>query len=393
MASNPADVSRLASIRESRVLRRRRLLTIAHSYCVELNRRLPQELARAGWEVVAVAPERFRGDFGWHVTETARNEPCRVVPVPVHFSRPVHTMLYGREISTLLEQPWDLIHCWEEPYVAAAAQIARAASARVPLVFATFQNISKRYPLPFGWIEKYALGRADGMIAYGDTSRVVLETRGWSGRTRTIPPGVDVDRFTPDAAAGDRVRRECGWNGSDAPVVGFVGRFVPEKGIKRLTAALDRVSQPWRALFVGSGPLDSDIRAWARRYGDRVRIQAAVPHDDVPAYLNAMDVLCAPSQTTARWREQFGRMLIEGFACGVPVIASDSGEIPNVVADAGVVVPEADDRAWTQAIETMVSDAHRRADLSRRGRERAISVYAWPLVAQRHIDFFEELIR
>ena len=77
---------------------RRRLLTIAHSYCVELNRRLPQELARRGdWEVTAVAPARFRGDFGWHVTKADADEPCHVVPVPVHFAGRVHTMLYGKE--------------------------------------------------------------------------------------------------------------------------------------------------------------------------------------------------------------------------------------------------------------------------------------------------------
>jgi len=375
---------------------RRRLLTIAHSYCVELNRRLPQELARAGgWDVVAVAPARFRGDFGWHVTEAKPDEPCRVVPVPVHFSRPVHTMLYGRALSTLLAEPWDLVHCWEEPYVAAAAQIARATPARVPLVFATFQNIVKRYPPPFSWIEKYALGRADAMIAYGETSREVLDARGWSGRTRTIPPGVDVAMFTPDAAARDRVRSTLGWTSGndDVPVVGFIGRFVPEKGIARLTAALDRARAPWRALFLGSGPLDADIRAWSRRHGDRVRIQSAVPHADVPEYLNAMDILCAPSQTTEKWREQFGRMLIEAFACGVAVIASDSGEIPHVVGDAGVIVPEADGEAWVRAIGDLLTDPQRRRTLSRRGRDRAVGVYAWPLVARRHLDFFAELIR
>jgi glycosyltransferase involved in cell wall biosynthesis len=375
--------------------KRRRLLTIAHSYCVELNRRLPQELARlGGWDVVAVAPARFRGDFGWHVTASTPDEACRVVPVPVHFARPVHTMVYGGALGDLLAQPWDLVHCWEEPYVAAAAQIARATSPRVPLVFATFQNIVKRYPPPFGWIEKYALGRADGMIAYGDTSREVLDARGWSGRTRTIPPGVDVERFRPDAGARDRIRRELGWaDPDDAPVVGFLGLFVPEKGLSRLTAALEAVKTPWRALFIGSGPLEAQIRAWSRRFGDRVRVQAAVPHDAVPAYLNAMDVLCAPSQTTNKWREQFGRMLVEAFASGVPVVASDSGEIPHVVGDAGVVVPEADHAEWVRAIETLLVDNRRRAELSRRGRARAVETYAWPVVARRHLDFFGELLR
>ncbi len=74
----------------------------------------------------------------------------------------------------------------------------------------------------------------------------------------------------------------------------------------------------------------------------RVRVLTGVAHDDVPEHLNAMDLLCAPSQTTTRWREQFGRMLIEAMACGVPVVASRSGEIPHVVGDAGLVVDEAD---------------------------------------------------
>ena len=83
-----------------------RLLTIGHSYCVELNRRLPQELARNGnWEVTAVAPARWRGDFGWHTTAAGAAEACRVVPVPVRFSRRIHTMLFGADVARLLRQP------------------------------------------------------------------------------------------------------------------------------------------------------------------------------------------------------------------------------------------------------------------------------------------------
>ena len=145
-------------------------------------------------------------------------------------------------------------------------------------------------------------------------------------------------------------------------------------------------------MFIGSGPLDRELQTWARRYGGRVRVQAAVSHDDVPAYLNAMDVLCAPSQTTARWREQFGRMLIEAFSCGVPVIASTSGEIPHVVADAGVILEEDDRDGWVRAIKELLANPARRSDLSRRGRARAVSTFAWPVVARQHLDFFNELI-
>jgi glycosyltransferase involved in cell wall biosynthesis len=390
---------------------RRRLLTIGHSYCVALNRRLPYEIARAGdWDVTAVGPARFRGDFGWHTLEPTAAELCRVVPVPVRFGRRIHLMRYGRELSALLAEPWDLVHCWEEPYVAAAAQIARGVAPDVPLVIATFQNISKKYPPPFNWIERYSMRRADGVIAFGRTTAEVVTGKEWGRRdwgrvsllgTETrpptearprpvavIPPGVDLAQFRPDEAR--RAATLAGLEWSDgAPVVGFIGRLVPEKGIELLMTVLDRMTTPWRTLVVGSGPLLPMVSAWGRRHGERVRVVATARHDEVPAYLNAMDVLCAPSRTTRRWREQFGRMLIEAFASGVAVIASTSGEMPYVVADAGLLVAEDDLPGWSRAIEMLTTDRMRRCELARRGRERAESVYSWPVVARQHLEFFE----
>jgi phosphatidylinositol alpha-1,6-mannosyltransferase len=316
-----------------------------------------------------------------------------VVPVPVHFSRSIHLMLYGRELSKLLSEPWDLVHCWEEPYVVAAAQVAFATPRRVPLVFATFQNISKRYPPPFNWIERHTMARASGIIAFGRTVLDVVSPRTPPGTPiRVISPGVDVTQFTPDSNARSDVLQRCGWN-EGIPVVGFLGRFVSEKGCLFLTRILDRLETPWRALFVGFGPLEAELRAWSRRHGDRVRIETAVQHHDVPPYLNAMDVLCAPSQTTDGWREQFGRMLIEAFACGVPVVGSDSGEIPYVVADAGVVVGERDADGWKEAIARLLADPGLRTDFAGRGRRRAVASFAWPIVARQHLDFFDELAR
>jgi glycosyltransferase involved in cell wall biosynthesis len=378
---------------------RRRLLTIGHSYAVGLNRRLAHELAKTGqWDVTAVAPARFRGDFGWHVARPEAPEMpdmnawCTLEAVPVHFSRKVHVMLYGRRLAQLLRKPWDLVHCWEEPYIAAAAQVAYRTPPNVPLVFATFQNINKGYPPPFNWIERYTLGRADGMIAFGHTVLEVLAARGFrSSRASVIPPGVDAGKFSPDPEARARVRASLGWS-DDVPVVGFLGRFVQEKGLAQLTRVLDAVTVPWRALFVGSGPLESDVRAWARRYAGRVAIETTVGHDDVPRWLNAMDVLCAPSQTTPGWREQFGRMLIEAFACGVPVVASDSGEIPYVVGSAGLVIAEGDADGWRKSLTDLLSDPSLRQELSRRGRQRALTTYDWPIVARQHSDFFEQVI-
>jgi glycosyltransferase involved in cell wall biosynthesis len=373
--------------------RRRRLLTIGHSYCVDVNRRFAHALARHGdWDVTVVGPAHFLGDFRPHTLRPDPGEPCAVIPVPVYFSRRVHTMLYGRPLMELLKESWDLVHCWEEPYVAAAAQVAYAASSGVPLVFATFQNITKRYPPPFNWIERYAMARADGVIAFGQTVFDVVSPRAPRDvPIRVIPPGVDVEHFAPDAHARSRMFANYGWS-DGPPVVGFLGRLVPEKGCLFLAAVLDQLSVDWRAVFIGSGPLESDLRRWSLRHGDRVRIETRVPHGEVPKYLAGMDVLCAPSQTTAAWREQFGRMLIEAFAAGVPVLASDSGEIPHVVGNAGMVVSESDRAAWGQALSGLLADPARRADFAERGRKRAASAFSWPVVARQHAEFFDHVI-
>jgi len=377
----------------TRLRARRRVLTIGHSYAVGVNRRLAEEIARASdWDVTVVAPERFRGDFGWHHVEPAAGERCTIEAVPLHFGRRVHTMLYGRALTTLLRQRWDLVHCWEEPYVAAAAQVAATTSPRVPLVFATFQNIDKRYPPPFNWMEKYVLERADAVVAFGRTIADVLVGRGFpAARTCIISPGVDVASFSPNAAAGAGIRSRVGWSG-DTPVVGFLGRFVPEKGLPALMRILDGTNAPWRALLVGNGPLEAEVRAWAAKHGDRVALATTVAHDEVPAYLNAMDVLCAPSQSTRRWREQFGRMIIEAFACGVPVVASECGEIPHVVGDAGIVLGEREERRWSDTLARLLENPGDRGELAARGRERAVSVFDWAKVGQRHVDLFSAMI-
>ena len=372
---------------------RRRLLTIGHSYSVALNRRLAQALAvRGDWDVTVAAPQRFRGDFRVHELSVEPGARYALEALPARPTRPVHLMLYGSRLRELLQQSWDLVHCWEEPYVAAAGQLAGWTPPEVPLVFATFQNISKRYPPPFNWFERRTLGRADGVIAFGETVRATLLTRRpRPARVRVIPPGVDTHHFVPDANARRQVRQSLGW-GDGTPVVGFLGRFVVEKGVGWLTRVLDEISRPWRALFVGSGPLEPELREWAARHPTHAVIETGAGHDDVPRWLNAMDVLCAPSLTTSRWREQFGRMLIEAFACGVPVVASSSGEIPHVVGDAGIVVPEGDARRWQEAITSLLDDETVRRSLGEKGRRRAIATYDWSSIADQHAAFFDEVV-
>ena len=380
------------------MIRPRRLLSIAHSYGVTLNRRLAHELALIDggrWEVTAVAPKYFVGanDLRAVHLEPLPQELYELVPINAYLTNRVHFFVYGWHLRSLLAEPWDVVHCWEEPYILVGGQAAWWTPARTPLVFTTCQNLSKSYPPPFDWVERYAIGRAAGWIGIGQVVVENLRTRPGYDRLPgvAIPLGTDIATFRPDPAARVAIRHKLEWEAQGPAVVGYLGRFVPQKGLGLMMRALDRVSSPWRALFVGAGPLEPALREWAKRHGDRVRICSAVLHDDVPAYVNAMDILCAPSQTTARWKEQFGRMLVEAFACGVAVIGSDSGEIPYVVGDTGLVVSESDEPGWARAIAELIEDPTKRADLAARGVARAHDEFAWGVVARRYVEFFESV--
>lgn len=382
--------------RASGAARPRRLLSIGHSYVVALNRRLPHEIAResgGAWEVTVIAPSFVQSALRPIDIERRSDEQFSLEALPAHLTRFPQVFFYGRRLRELLSERWDFVHCWEEPYIIAGGQVAWSMPRHTPWVFYTFQNLDKQYLPPFGSIERYCVNHCSGWIASGESVARVQTARGYELKPhRVIALGVDLAAFRPDEAARASVRTRLGWNEPGAPVVGFLGRLIEEKGLRFLMSILSKTSSPWRALFVGMGPLEAELCRWAERFGNSVRIITGVGHDSVPAYLNAMDILCAPSQTTPRWREQFGRMLVEAFACGVPVIASNSGEIPYVVGDAGMVVDERDEVRWAAALADLLESPGRRRDLASRGLDRARTQFDWRVIARKHLDFFDELL-
>ena len=371
-----------------------RLLTVGHSYVVALNRRLPHEIARVSggrWEVTAVAPRFVRSEMRDIVLEVGPNESCQLEPVDLYATKHLHVMTFDFRLREILRRGWDMVHIFQDPYIVAGWEPAYWTPKGVPFVFFANQNITKKYPPPFSWMERYCVNRCAGWIGCGETVIEALVKKGYGAKPhRRIGYGVDVEVFRPDKERRQHTRQQLGWDES-VPVVSFLGRLTPEKGLDLLTSALGQLHSPWRVLFIGNGPMRNSLEEWGKKYPEQVRIVSAT-HDDVPAYLNAADILCTPSQTMANWREQFGRMIIEGFASGLAVVGSDSGEIPHVIADAGIVVGEKDVSGWVRTLERLIKDEALRADFSQRGRVRAEEHFAWPVIARQHIEFFEQLL-
>src|SRR6266851_5301271 len=118
-------------------MRPRKLISVSHSYAVALNRRLAHELALAGrdnWEVTALAPSFFQGDLRPLYLQHLPGEPGRLVALPAYLTRFIHVFFYGARLRAVLKEGWDLVHCWEEPYILAGPQVAWWTQERTPLV-------------------------------------------------------------------------------------------------------------------------------------------------------------------------------------------------------------------------------------------------------------------
>ena len=100
-----------------------------------------------------------------------------------------------------------------------------------------------------------------------------------------------------------------------------------------------------------------------------------------------------PSLTQPNWMEQFGRVLIEAMACATPVIGSDSGEIPNVIGDAGIVTPEGDVDALQRALLRLEADPALRARYAQAGRARALRLFTNDATASNIVGVYEQVLR
>lgn len=312
-----------------------------------------------------------------------------VLPAVLHGHNHLH-VYRGLGATIDAERP-DLVYADEESYSAVTAQIATlCARRRVPYVFHAWQNLAKRIPPPFGLLRSLNFRHAAGALAGTPTAAQVLRHWGFRGPIEVAPQmGVDPDRFRPDASARARVRAEHGLEG---PVVGYVGRLIPEKGVHLLLDAA-RELPGVSLLVVGGGPEEEALRLRAASLGiaDRVRITGAVPSVVVSDYMAALDVLALPSLTTRGWAEQFGRVLVEAMACHVPVVGSDSGEIASVIGDAGRVVREGSVSDLVDALRGLVADAALRSELGERGRARVLDLYSQRAVVDVTVAFLHRV--
>lgn len=216
-----------------------------------------------------------------------------------------------------------------------------------------------------------------------------------------IPMGINIDRFRPDEESGTRLRRELGI-GKGEKVILFTGRMVWEKGIYDLLYAAGLLeldchmeNEAVRFLIVGKGPESECVKNRVRELGleHLFTFMESYPYHRMHEMFNMADIFVLPSISARTWKEQFGMVLIEAMACGLPVISTCSGSIPEVVGDAGILVQPNDPRGLYQAIKGLLNNGEHRMELGKKGMERAIREYDANKIATKIGQLFEELLQ
>ncbi len=367
-----------------------RVLMISKALITGTYHKKISELLNLGVEVDLVIPEIW----GSRRPEITRGDGYGVHVLPVYFGGQNHLHFYrslDRVVQTV--RP-DLLHVDEEPYSIVTFQaLWLARRAVIPGLFFTWQNIQKRYPVPFSWFERHNYAVASIAISGNQEAKEILRRKGFVKDVFVIPQfGIDPGMYSRRSAAELKARL---FSSADVKVVGFVGRLVEEKGLSTLLEAFSGLAANARLLLVGSGPMKPALEKMAERLRIRERVVLVedVPSQGVPAYLNCLDCLVLPSLTRRNWKEQFGRVLIEAMACEVPVIGSDSGEIPTVIGGAGLIFPEGDAASLREKLHLVFGQEDERRRLAARGRERALTQFTQRRVAEDTVAVYREVLR
>jgi glycosyltransferase involved in cell wall biosynthesis len=246
------------------------------------------------------------------------------------------------------------------------------------------QNILKKYPPPFAQLERRALRQIAGAYMCNQDARDVLRSKGFQGPAHIVPFGADLDQFPFSEHTG-----------GETLTIGYIGRLMPAKGLSVLIDALINIKhEKWKLLVVGDGEerVPAEKKLAAAGLLERAVFTGAVPYEQVPEYLKRMDIFVVPTLTTNKIREQFGRVIVEAMASGVPVIGSTCGAIPEVIGDAGIVYPERNSTSLANSLTGLLRIEELRKELAQRGRKRVEENYTWETAARGIYSLYRQVL-
>jgi glycosyltransferase involved in cell wall biosynthesis len=364
-----------------------RVLMLSKACIVGIYQRKLEEIAALGIDLLTLVPPSWKDERGEMLLERVYTDGYRLETLPIRRNGDFHLHSYVGLGQRMEDFKPHIVHIDEEPYNAATWQaLYHAERVGARSLFFSWQNIERRYPPPFSWGERWVLNTVDYALVGTQSAGDVWRAKGYTKPLKVIPQfGIDAELFKP---------REPITPSESRPFrIGYFGRLVEEKGVHVLLDASSQLEFNWQLGFIGGGPMRSALERQAVDLGirDRTVFIDQVPSTDMPAQYHEIDVLVLPSFTRPNWKEQFGRVLIEAMASGVPVIGSDSGAIPDVISDAGLIFPEGDIAALRACLHRLHSDHALYTALSQMGRAQVQGNFTHAQIAAQTVEVYRQI--
>jgi glycosyltransferase involved in cell wall biosynthesis len=358
---------------------------VSKACIVGIYQRKLEAIAREGIDLQVIVPPSWHDERGETKLERVYTEGYQLEVLPMRFNGNFHLHYYvglGAKIRAFQPQ---IVHIDEEPYnVATWQSLIHAQRIGAKSLFFSWQNIYRDYPIPFRQGESWVLKTIDYALVGTESAGEVWRQKGYQGGMAVIPQfGTDTNLFQPSAASMNRPF-----------TIGYFGRLVEEKGIPTLLDAVTGLQGDWRLRILGGGPMLTALQhqVQVNQIADKVEFIAHVGSIEMPAQYHTLDAFVLPSLTRPNWKEQFGRVLIEAMASGVPVIGSNSGAIPDVIGDAGLIFPEGHADALCQQLRLLEANPAYRAELAAKGRARAVAHFTHDQVARDTVAIYRKMM-
>jgi glycosyltransferase involved in cell wall biosynthesis len=369
----------------------RRVLVLSHTYLQPAHRGKLRALAARGLEVTVAIPQRWREPWFGRPIDVAweRQGGLEVFPLPARGmggKGELEKVKYGRRAlkALLRDRRPDLVQIEEEPNTHAASQVLSACRRLgIPVVLYTHQNVDLAQGWWKHWKQRRMLRKLTGLVAGSDLAGTLV---------RRDAPNLPIAVIPQLGALAPHEPQHVPHEGL---AIGFVGRLVPHKGLDSLLQALAlQRGAKWRLTIVGDGPEREPLEQLASelRLAARVRWTGGLPTEQVTNLWPDLDVLVQPSRASAGWRESNGLVLMEAMANEVAVLGTDSGVIPELIGDAGLVVPAGDVDALAGAVAKLGDQATRRG-LAQAARARALRLYSDDAIAERTLEFWKQVVK
>ncbi len=252
------------------------------------------------------------------------------------------------------------------------------------------ENLQNNMHVIFRFLMKYVMNHSDLAFVCSHGVRRVLEEEGFTKPIKVFPLGIDTTKFYKFPVSHLKKNLKL----DEKFVLGYIGRLLGIKGVFLLIEMMRHLPEHVHLLMVGAGPEEQNLRRAASEYhlDHRVHLVGNVPYVQLPQYINCMDIGIVPSKTTTRWKEQFGRVLVELMSCEVPVIGSDSGSIPEVLGDVGCIFPEDNPQALGHVVTSLMEHPEKCETLGKRGRERVIQNYSTDIMCEQFLGMYKKLL-